>query len=90
MIKSIADTFNWNTELLKVQSQFPNYKGIVVNCYQKVAGQKKDASYILKPAHKQLDTVAKGGKMWKATYNVKWPEPQSFSGIGLSLKEAGR
>ena len=78
--------FYFLIELAAVEEKFPNFKSTLLNCFIKVSNHMKDANFIVRPSFKRIN---KGSlSKWQATYNLKWPEPKEFSGIGPSRSEA--
>lgn len=74
--------------LERIEKKFPDFKSTFLNCFVKVSAHLKDANYIVRPSFKKLPK--RDGLRWQATYNIKWPELQQFSGVGYTRKEAER
>ena len=64
----------------------PQSKGVLLNCYRKVATELNLPNVKLQPAFKRLKNNRK--QCWQASYHVQWPEPRCFSAIGHSRSEA--
>lgn len=69
-----------------LEARYPNFKSTLLNCFIKVSNHMKNPNFIARPAFKRLKKGSVSG--WQASYNLKWPEPKEFSGVGTNRSEA--
>ncbi|EZA58331.1 hypothetical protein DMN91_006027 [Ooceraea biroi] len=77
----------FNTESLtlkKIERDYPQAKGSLKNIYALVSQEIKDHTSILTSSSKQVK------RNWEITFNVKWPEAMSFTGISTNKTAASK